>query len=247
MSGSSGQCWGWMRRWLDELGKLNLRWCDGWLLCSAGAQGRESLMDDVRASYAFIMQFVKATESRWVTIGKASRALLGALTVGLDHLVHAARQRPRHSNYYLAGYDRLTPDLRLLVSIASLASHVPDGVLHELLEDDRLAARTTHLEDTIVSELHTLIFLPDFVWHRMAHQLDPEINHTNLRTMVLQAANTAAAFVDHKILRHLRALPWSLLRGDVSSNLLDLLEAADPPEEPLASKIWQLGQMGPWN
>ena len=146
--------------WLDELATLNLRWHDGWLLCAVGVQDRASLLEDVLAAVIFVLQFVKATESRWVTIGKASRALTGAIVLGLDHLVQAARQKPRHSNYYLAGYDRLTPQLRHLVAIAAMASHVPDGILHELLEDDRLAQRSTHLEDSLVTDLHTLMLLP---------------------------------------------------------------------------------------
>ena len=89
------------------------------------------------------------------------------------------------------------------------------------------------------------MLLPKFIWIRVASHLGLEINDTNLRSNILQAGHTAAAFVDHKILRHLRSLPWSLLRGDVSANLRDLVEDADPPEEPLASKIWQLSRMGP--
>ena len=59
---------------------------------------------------------------------------------------------------------KLNPELCRLAAIkVSVFFNIPDGILRELLEDDRLAQCFAHLEDTITADLKIVIFLPDFV------------------------------------------------------------------------------------
>ena len=54
----------------------------------------------------------------------------------------------------------------------------------------------------------------------------------------MSASLASAGFVFWR-LRHVRALPWTMVRGDVDKNLDDLLRSSKPTEE-TSGKIWHL-------
>ena len=74
-----------------------------------------------------------------MTIGAACRTLVAGLMTGLGDLVAAVRRDPSTSEYYIGGFDRLTPTIRQFCAVAAFAAYVSDGFLCEVLEDDRVA------------------------------------------------------------------------------------------------------------
>ena len=107
-----------------------------------------------------LFKFRKFTDSRWATVVDASRMMIVADRVGLDGVVSMARADPTSSDYYMHGYTRLGDEERRLVVVAGLSSHVPDAVLLQLLEDDRLCRVASLAIDSAEVELAWLENLP---------------------------------------------------------------------------------------
>ena len=130
------------------------------------------------------------------------------------------------------------------IAVAALSSYLPETLLQEVLQDDRLALRSLELEEHAAAEIEWLGSLSTFVWQRMIAALEICLTPHELRAAVLKAAHTAHAYAEIKFMQTLRQLPWSLGRGDVIENLNNLLALPTAPEHTLAAQIWQLGSLG---
>ena len=64
------------------------------------------------------------TDSRWVTLGRSCRSLVGALSGGLQGLMHFTRAYQKVSDYYLHGFSQLdaTATRYAIVHVASTAN-----------------------------------------------------------------------------------------------------------------------------
>ena len=58
----------------------------------------------------------------------------------------------------------------------------------------------------------------------------------------LTAALRAAAYVDWKLFRAARSLPWSLLVGCIATNLRLFAATTTPPVHPVALKVWKFAR-----
>eukprot|EP00971_Amphidinium_carterae_P280764 5573879-Amphidinium_carterae.1 len=66
-----------------------------------------------------LAKFPKFTESRWLSVATAARALVAVLMVGMDSWVDTCYKAEHHSEYYLGGYRRLSPEHKsMLLRIA---------------------------------------------------------------------------------------------------------------------------------
>ena len=61
---------------------------------------------------------------------------MGRLT-GFHHLVALRREELHVSGYYTAGADQLNAPEVFCVAVASVSSHVPEGLIYSLLQDGR--------------------------------------------------------------------------------------------------------------
>ena len=73
-----------------------------------------------------------------------------------------------YSDYYLHGFERMTPALKRLIVTSSLCSYPADAFLLEALEDDRLAMRISVFEESVMEEVEFVAALADDFWHRLA-------------------------------------------------------------------------------
>ena len=66
--------------------------------------------------------------------------------VGLDALVKVTSEDPDTSEYYIGGYAKSTFFVKRFGIVASLASYPSEGVICELMENDKLFLRAPFLK-----------------------------------------------------------------------------------------------------
>jgi hypothetical protein len=226
----------------ETLAELGLRWANGHLQVSERHKSSDSLIETVCSSMLVVFKWKKFTDSRWCTIGDACRALVASLTVGLEPMVKKLRADSKTSDWYLKGFSRLSEVTKKFAVVASVAANVCDGVLLELLQDDRVVLKLDVLQRAVTEEVQGIADLSDGIWSRLA-AIVPGATSQLMRCWCMESAMTTAAFITRKIFRVANQLPWTLASGDINSNL-DSLKREEEPEEETASKVWQLLQMG---
>ena len=221
--------------------KLHLIFKDGRLEIHSVLAGDPTLFEEVSGVLLSVWKFTKFSASRWCTVGHSCRTLLAGYLTGVHSLVASVLAKPSESKYWLHGFDKLTTPALQFVAMAALCSYPSEGMLSELLEDDRVAKRADMLSDTLLEELTWLSNLPEHVWGNIGSTCG--LHAQELRSNTLEAAHVSVAFIRHRTLSMVNEYPWSLLQGDINANL-DRLKAAERPQESVASKIWGLLQIG---
>ena len=205
----------------SDLSRLGLRWHQGKLLLFRSAASTHGFMDSIRAALLSVFRFKSFTDSRWVTVGEACRSLVASLSLGLMGLVQMIRKDPKASDYYIGGFGQLDNEVIKYAIVASIVTNVCDNFLIALLEDDRVVRRLSELEDLLKEEVMWLTGITDPIWGLLSELL-ADRHPMELRSSCLRAASIIHAFIDFKVLRAARALPWSLAQGDIKANLIAL-------------------------
>eukprot|EP00971_Amphidinium_carterae_P027433 540219-Amphidinium_carterae.1 len=117
-------------------------------------------MAGVSSALLSVYQFHVFTESRWSTVGAASRNILCSSVLGYKHLLHHMRRQGCVSEYYVSGADRLTSDSLLLSAVVSLTSHFTDAILFLALSDGRLAKQYNGICIEMATEFETIEQIP---------------------------------------------------------------------------------------
>ena len=77
------------------------------------------------------------SDSRWCGVGRAARAFVGAIMLGISSLVEYALAKG-HSECYLQSFRKVDAAMNKVFVAAALASLLADSCQQQLLEDDRL-------------------------------------------------------------------------------------------------------------
>lgn len=210
---------------VETLTDLNLVWRNGALFVSSACQGDPDCLEQVSGAVLYLFRFRRFTESRWATVGEASRGLVGALSVGLEAYVACLRKVPGVSDWHLRGFSRLTPEVKRFVCVAGVAAFIPDGVLVALLQDDRVVQQLPELERALSEEHDWLSHLATPLWRRLA-SVTEETSYA-LRSDALRVATVVAGYIANNIFKVARSYPWSLAVGDVAENLDRLVREQD--------------------
>ena len=168
------------------------------------------------------------------------------MSLGLQALVPHVLASNEGSDFHLSGFQKFTPACAKYAVVASLAGYLPDAVLLELLEDDRVASRPDHYVETMDTELEWLAALPSFVFAQLSTLLEDEVAES-LRSDCLEAGHTAAGYMADKFLATANEYPWRLVQGSIPSNLEVLRYLAEPEAQQLDDttyKVWSLLQQG---
>ena len=64
-----------------------------------------------------------------------------------------------------------------------------------------------------------------------------EVEAVEFKSSAIAAAHLSYHFIWRKVLHTVTEYPWSLARGDIEENLIDLSDS-DRPSEPMASQYW---------
>ena len=230
--------------WLEVVVDLNPWFADGRLWVAAKWNGHGKLDENLSRSLLYLFKFRQYTDSRWCTIGASCRVLVSCLAVGLESLIAFVRDDPGASDFYLHGFGRLTPEIKQYAVLASMVAYVPDSFLVEVMVDDRIGKRLSHLKTTMAEELSWLYSVNEFTWKRLTHLVAGDLEHTRLRSEALRSGATEYSFVTHKVLSVAEGLPWSLALGDVDLSLNELLASDVNPTDDTAQKVKHLLHAG---
>ena len=127
---------------VELLVRLRLRFTGGALLVINVCANEPDVMNTIFGVLLHVLRIKRFTDSRWCTVGQCCRTLVASLLLGIDDLVAVIRSGGA-SDYFIGGFMRLTPDMKRFCVICAFSSYVSDGVLGELLEDDRIVRRAT--------------------------------------------------------------------------------------------------------
>eukprot|EP00971_Amphidinium_carterae_P240484 4774089-Amphidinium_carterae.1 len=117
---------------LEFLVESQLRFSCDQLLIHPNFADQEDAPERVATVLMSIARFPKFTESRWLSVASAARALTSALLLGMDQWAETALSAEGTSEYYLGGYRRFSQDHKLMVMRIAMASYPADAFLAEV-------------------------------------------------------------------------------------------------------------------
>ena len=131
--------------------------------------------------------------------------------------------------------------LRKLSVITAICGAVANSVLLELFEDNRVSRRLAELEACMRDEVNFIRYLAPYTWERLAGIIAQDgYTGFELHADAQQVSHVIAGFIDHKVFRQARQLPWSLARNDVAANLADL-RGKDPAT--ISGVAWKINSL----
>ena len=225
----------------QKLVELRVLFRDGYLWVAEECKGHKNIGDDLIWALMGVWRFVPFSESRWVSVGPSTRAVVSSHLLGLSSLVAQVRKDPRSSDFYIGGAARMNEQLMSICIIAAMSASTSESLLTTLLEDDRVMLHIEALKNTIVEEISYISNLPEWCWAQLARLCDREV--CELRSDAISASTASACFFSWRVLSETEELPWCLTVGDISKNIRDLSERP-APEEPVAANVRQLYMSG---
>lgn len=221
--------------------RYRAHWRDGRLLIDSSHKNDSDLIDSLVFALVGVWRFVRFSESRWLSLGPTSRALVAGEVTGISSLIEFVRKRPGASEYYIHGWDRRGKSGNAICVIAALAGGPAESFLEGLLQDDRIALNILMLEDGVRAALRRLEALDMQIFEYLATLTNKTA--MELYTCVLQAARTSVAFFTFRCLRSVREEPFVYCFGDIKDNLLGLASGPQPCE-PCSQQAWRLLRAG---
>jgi len=229
--------------WANKLAEVNPVWHEDTLWVSVDIVQDPTAIRKVANCILYVFKFKAYTESRWSTIGAACRGLVGALSVGLSEIVEIAKSLSER-NWYLNGFVGLSEEVKRFACASSIVAWVPEGLMRDLMEDDRVLRRLPELEARLLEDLDFVEGLPNGVWRRLAAIYKSAGHSLLLRTEILRAAHSSVCFINRRIFSAAKSRPWSLALGSIQENV-EGLELDDPASaDPLTRNLFLLKQQG---
>ena len=232
--------------WTDVLLELELHWSvqDSLLYVSSAHKHEPDTLDQISTAMLALCRFITFTESRWLSVGASSRALIAASLVGMLGVAELCRQDPAVSDYYLSGSQGLNFEVLRFALISALSTYPTDTVIVMLMEDDRLLLRADELWSNMQDELLYLRQLPMGVWSLMHAGISQQDEAACLRDAVLDAATISVAYFQNRTLAVLERPIWRLARGDLNLCLEKLAALPTAPADHILGKVWHLLRLG---
>ena len=143
--------------------------------------------------------------------------------MGLDEIVGAIRSDKKCSDYYIGGFERSNTSVRMYAAVAAVSSHVSDGVLYDLMKDDRLARKASLMRGVMAKEMAYIQGLSPTLWRMLGGAVGVD-SHV-LQSASIKAAMVQVVFFETRALSHAAGYPWRLCQGDPIANLEALAEA----------------------
>lgn len=225
----------------DILVQYRVLWYDGQLRIDMRYKDEDLLVDRLVFALVGAWRFIRFSESRWLSLGPTSRALVAAELTGISSLIHFARKQPGTSEYYIHGWDRRGKAGNSLCIIAAISAGPAESFLESLLDDDRVVLAGESLVDGLQAAMFRLKSLPMEMFEVMSPLCDKSASE--LYSAVVQAASTSVSFITFRCLRLLQEAPFVHCYGDVEQNMINLAAGAEP-QEPCARQAWRLMRCG---
>eukprot|EP00971_Amphidinium_carterae_P279525 5549207-Amphidinium_carterae.1 len=229
---------------LEFLVESQLRFTRDQLMIHPSFADQEDAPERVATILMSVAKFPKFTESRWLSVASAARALTSALLVGMDQWAATCLSAEGTSEYYLGGYRRFSLDHKLLVMRIGMASYPADAFLAEVLEDDRLMRNPDHYADAILDEITYLANLDMQVWEMLCVAGNGVANAEAFRSDCMHSAVVVQAYIRDKTLLPLQVLPYSLGCMSPSEALEHVASLPETENDEVVMKIRTLLNLG---
>ena len=208
---------------LEVVAEVHPIWSGTTLLVAANLQHQTDFLEKVSRVLLYLWRWRRFTESRFASLGAASRALVASLLAGLQPLVAITRQDPHCSDYHLHGFQRLAGDALQCAVVLALSAWVSESFIHSVMDDDRVARHGEAYWACCVEELDYLLKLPQAVWGYLAQVFQPEaVSTTQLRDATITSALISLCYLHFHVFVQLQRLPWSLTLGEPMDQLAAL-------------------------
>jgi len=221
---------------------LQLRYTSTGKLAVARDATGAATTSEVCAALMAIWNIPMFSDSRWLTVGTAAKRMVASHLTGMTGFFNFAAKKPSVKMYYLGGFLKMkAASLQFLVQ-AALVGAVPQAAQLAVLKDSRVAMTAPALKSSLAAAIASLAALPAPVWATLATVGGMSMDE--LRAKCLAAAHKAYAFFQFRVLDEADKLPWTLCRGDVKANLIQLGSRPRPSHPEIAVKAWDLLEMG---
>jgi hypothetical protein len=200
--------------------------------------------EKVSACVMYLLKWSKFSETRWCAVGKSARLILRSISIGLDGLVKMVLDDPVVSNYHLNGFSRSDFFARRYLAVAAFSCFPAEGVLQELLFDDRLLKRAAVFRQTLDDEVEFLLNVPPYVWTRCAACVGGDCTADNLRNWSLHATLVSCGYIYKEVFAPLEQDPLWLTQNDIDANLEKLSTRVSPIEDRTTKQIKLLLDIG---
>ena len=229
---------------LDLFVQVDPRWDEARqrLLVSAHVEQDPECWEKCSLVIGVCRRWLNWTDTRLASIGRAGRFFTRSLATGLDSAVQQCFDDESCSNYNLSGYRRATPEVRLMLAIAAVASVPSEFFVVEMLADDRLLKRSQELHDGVVERMVSIAELPGLVWSRIAATsgtATEEFKHD-----VLLAMCVSYGYLVRDVFRAVWADPLRMAQGDIEANVAALGARDLPINDDMVARMRSLLDAG---
>jgi len=221
---------------------LQLRFVGGRLLVARSAESIVELVSLVASTLLATWRFTRWAGSRFLSVGVSSRSMEASLLTGAGDLVDFIYSTQPSKLYYLNGFKRLTPEVRLLLVEVAVASRVSEDALASLMEGPRVVVTYHELWQTLAEEMRWVVTLPTSTWEKLASVTSATADI--LRADCIAASHVSMHFSWRRVLEPASRRPWSLARGDLAANLDALAAEEEDPADEVSHQLWLLARNG---
>ena len=207
----------------QDLARAHIRWQQGALLVNACMRSEPDPLGSIVTLIMYLFKWQPFTDTRWCKSTPACQSLISSCAVGLQALVGRVRADGSKTDFHLHGFSNFDMPLRKLAVLTGICGAVANSILLELFDDGRVARRLAELEMCVRDEVKYIQDLAPYTWERLAGIIGQDgYTGLQLHADAQHVSHIIAGFIDHKVFREARQLPWSLVRNDVSANLAEL-------------------------
>ena len=149
--------------------------------------------------------------------------------------------RPGECGHEIARCEKMKPEVLYYAAVASIATILPESVMAVVAKDERVCRIMPDLEAICNDDRLFVGEIKPAVWMRLAATATGVTDQDNrLRDDCMLASAVAHAFIDYRVFKVAKAMPWSLCQGDIKKNVESLHEHKDTQGDEFAAKILRL-------
>jgi hypothetical protein len=191
----------------------------------------------------YCLSFVDFSDTRWVKVGTCGRRYARALMIGVDQLVQIAEADDGVAKWHLAGYNKKSSAaVRLYLCVAAFGSRPSEGLLVELMEDDRLLLHADVYWNVLFDEMRYLTSIaPPLLYTTVSGLLSTDA--FCFKSHVLEVGLASIGYLYLDVWKPLAAAPLKFALGDIRRNVEEL-KLAGAQLEGTSGKIQSLCVMG---
>ena len=220
---------------LDLFVKVNPRWHGDRLHCSSRLSGDLDGISAVTTLLHCCLHWVDFSETRWTKVGMCGRYFVRSLLMGVDRLVYLAMRHDAVCNWHLGGFvKRCSGPVRQYLAIAAFAARPSEGMLFELMQDDRFLLKHEACWQVVQDEHRYIQEAPAYLYGTISALLDVDCDW--YRTSVLEGSLISVSYLHMECFGPLETAPLKYAVGDTMEKIKLLL--VEEVSDQLALK-WQ--------